>query len=150
MDKSSPKEYKPSTMIKVATCGYWNPLHVGHLELLREAKSLGDHLTVIVNNDEQVKLKGSVPFMSVGERAEILKAIKYVDEVVISFDKDRTVEKTLAYIKPHIFAKGGDSNLSNIPESERDLLNRIGCEIVCGVGTNEKIQASSCLIKNSK
>lgn len=124
-------------MIRVATSGYFNPLHVGHLRLLEEAKLLGDYLIVIVNNDEQVKLKGSKPFMNETERCEIVRGIRYVDSVVLSIDNDRTVCKTLEMIKPDIFAKGGDSTVENVPE--QDI-----CKVVFGIG-GEKIQSSSWL-----
>ena len=52
-------------MKKVAVSGYFNPIHIGHIRLLKEAKNLGNYLIVILNNDFQVKLKGSVPFMSI-------------------------------------------------------------------------------------
>ena len=42
-------------MKKVAVSGYFNPLHIGHIRLLKEANKLGDYLVVILNNDEQVK-----------------------------------------------------------------------------------------------
>lgn len=129
--------------IKVVTSGYFNPIHIGHIKLLKEAKKLGDKLIVIVNNDEQVKLKGSTPFMNELERAEIVANIKCVDGVVVSIDNDRTVSKTLKLLKPDIFAKGGDSTPDNTPE--RDL----GINIIYGVGGN-KIQSSSWLKKNIK
>ena len=72
----------------VITSGYFNPLHIGHINLIREAKKLGDFLVVIVNNDEQVKVKGSVPFMPEQERMEIVRALRYADDVVLSVDKD--------------------------------------------------------------
>ena len=125
--------------IRVATSGYFNPLHSGHLQLLREAKKLGTHLTVIVNNDDQARIKGSRDFFTVGERAEILKAIKYVDEVVVSMDTGRDVSKTLTFVQPDIFAKGGDS--ANVPE--KDVCDKLGIKIVYGVGTSIKINASS-------
>ena len=124
-------------MIKVCTSGYMNPLHKGHLQLLKEAKALGDYLIVIVNNDRQVALKGSKVFMDEQERCEIVSAIKYVDEVILSIDEDRTVCKTLELIKPDIFAKGGDSTDENVPEKGI-------CPIVFGVGGG-KIQSSSWL-----
>ena len=71
-------------MKTVAISGYFNPIHIGHIAYIQEAKSLGDRLVVIVNNDEQVKLKGSVPFMKEGERLIILSNIKGVDEVILS------------------------------------------------------------------
>lgn len=123
----------------VATSGYFNPLHIGHLKLIKEAKALGDYLVVIVNNDEQVKLKGSKIFQDENERVEIVKALKYVDKVVLSIDKDRTIRETLKKINPDIFAKGGDSTPENTPE--KDLVN-----VVYGVG-GDKIQSSSWLKK---
>ena len=84
----------------VITSGYFNPAHIGHINLFREAKKLGDILVVIVNNDEQVKIKESLPFMPEKERVEIVKAIKYVDEVFLSIDKDRSVQKSLKAVAP--------------------------------------------------
>lgn len=124
----------------VCTSGYFNPLHKGHLALFRGAKKLGQ-LTVIVNNDEQVALKGSVPFMDQNERMEIVSAIKYVDHTVLSLDKDRTVIETLKYIKPDIFVKGGDSTYDNVPEIE--ICNKLGIEII--FLPDKKIQSSSWL-----
>lgn len=131
---------------KVAVSGYFNPLHVGHLEMIRMAKQLGDYLIVIVNNDEQVKIKGSVPFMSQEDRVEIVGALKYVDEVFLSIDNDHTVKKSLAYLKPDIFANGGDrKSLNDVPEYEICQENDI--EMVDGLG--QKIRASSEMIKNA-
>lgn len=120
----------------VCTSGYFNPLHIGHLELFKEAKTLGDYLVVIVNNDEQVKLKGSKTFMDEDERVEIIKAIRYVDKVVLSIDKDKTIRETLKKISPDIFAKGGDSTSENTPEID------LGIKVVFNVG-GDKIQSSS-------
>ncbi len=124
-------------MVKICTSGYFNPVHIGHIRLLEEAKKLGDYLVVIVNNDAQVKLKGSKPFMKEIERCAIIKALRCVDEVVLSIDTDRTIIKTLTMIQPDIFAKGGDSTPDNVPEKGI-------CEIVYGIGGG-KIQSSSWL-----
>ena len=59
----------------IITSGYFNPLHIGHINLIKDAKKLGDFLVVIVNNDEQVRIKGSVPFMPEQERIEIIKPL---------------------------------------------------------------------------
>ena len=68
--------------------GYFNPIHVGHLELFEIAKGIGDMLIVIVNSDLQRFLKGSKEFQLENERLEIVKAIKYVDWAMISIDTD--------------------------------------------------------------
>jgi cytidyltransferase-like protein len=127
----------------VAVSGYFNPLHVGHLEMMERAKNLGDKLVAIVNNDFQVKLKGSVPFMSQADRMKIVAALRWVDEVVLSVDKDKTVCKSLAKVKPDIFANGGDrKSLNDVPEFS--ICQKLGIEMVDGLG--RKIRASSKLI----
>ena len=102
--------------ILVATSGYFDPLHRGHLELFSLAKKIGTKLIVVVNNDEQAKLKKGFSFMSEEERLAVVSSLKMVDRAVLSIDKDKTICKTLELLKPHIFAKGGDSTLNNVPE----------------------------------
>ena len=136
----------------VITSGFFNPLHIGHINLIRESKKLGDFLVVIVNNDEQVKLKGSVPFMTQQERVEIMKVQKYVDEVFLSIDKDISIAKSLEYIAQKypgelFFAKGGDRNSNNIPESEKLVCQTYHIQVVSGVG-GDKVQSSSVLLGN--
>lgn len=101
----------------VCTSGYFNPLHKGHVEYLEKAKELGNYLVVIVNNDHQRALKGSKEFMDQEERMTIVRALRCVDEVVLSVDTDSTVCETLRKIKPHIFAKGGDRFFIRDPRS---------------------------------
>lgn len=137
----------------VITSGYFNPAHIGHVNLMRDAKKLGDFLVVIVNSDEQVKIKGSAPFMPEVERVEIVKAIKYVDEVFLSIDKDRTVAESLAAVAKKypdaelFFAKGGDRNSGNIPENETKSCKDFNITIINDVGGG-KVQSSSWLIEN--
>jgi len=143
-----------STKKIVITSGYFNPLHIGHINLMSEARKLGDLLVVIVNNDEQVKIKGSVPFMKQEERVEIIKTLKFVDHVFLSVDKDKTVAESLKsianlYQGDFLFAKGGDRDVSNIPENEKKICEEFNIKIVNDVGGG-KVQSSSWLIKNSK
>jgi len=74
----------------IIVSGYFNPIHKGHLELFKKAKSQADKLWVIVNSDFQRELKGSKEFMSDTERLEIVKAIKWVDYALISSDRDNS------------------------------------------------------------
>ncbi len=129
-------------MIKVAASGYFNPLHKGHVEYLQKAKSLGDYLVVIINNDNQRALKNSKEFMDEQERMFIVSALKCVDEVFLSIDQDTSVCESLAAIQPNIFAKGGDRFSSEIPESK--ICKQLGISIVDGLG--EKVQSSSWLL----
>lgn len=136
------KKSKNSKEVVVVASGYFNPLHVGHVRYFKEAKKLGTKLIVIVNTDEQAKIKGSTLFMKEKERAEIVSSLRPVDDVVMSIDKDRTVRKTLEFIKPDIFTKGGDSTLDNVPEKE--VCERLGIKLVFVKGG--KVQSSSWLI----
>ena len=132
--------------IIVAASGYFDPLHAGHVEYLEFAKKLGDILVVILNNDEQAKLKKGKSFMPFEERAKILNALECVDEVFFSIDKDESVCESLKKVNPDIFAKGGDRFVNEIPESP--ICRELGIDIIDGLG--EKIQSSSDLIKKSE
>jgi len=102
----------------VAVSGYFDPIHVGHLEYLKMSKKLGDKLVVIVNNNHQCVLKKGKPFMDEKDRLEIVKSLKMVDEVFLSIDKDKSVCASLEAIKPNIFANGGDRSVGEVPESK--------------------------------
>lgn len=137
----------------VITSGFFNPVHIGHLNLIREAKKLGDFLVVIVNNDEQVMLKGSKPFMKEQERIEIIKHLKHVDTVFLSIDRDITVAKSLKSLAQQhkgnelFFAKGGDRNINNIPEKEKNICEKFNIKVVNNIGGG-KVQSSSWLLGN--
>ena len=123
----------------IAASGYFDPLHVGHLECLELAKQLGDKLIVIVNSDLQAKLKKGDSFMNEQDRIKIVSALKCVDEVFLSIDKDKSQCESLRYLKPNIFAKGGDRMSDDIPESK--VCKELGIKIVDGLG--KKIRSSS-------
>ena len=122
----------------VAVSGYFDPIHVGHIEYFKLAKKLGDKLVVILNNDEQAKLKKGSAFMPQEERKAILEALRDVDEVFLSIDKDGTVCRSLEALKPDIFAKGGDRFIGEVPETE--VCREMGIEMVDSLG--KKIQSS--------
>jgi cytidyltransferase-like protein len=75
--------------------GYFNPLHIGHIEYINSAKEKCDYLICIVNNDYQVKLKQSAEFMDENHRLSIVSNIKAIDKAVLSIDKDASVSSTL-------------------------------------------------------
>ena len=69
-------------MKKIITYGTFDLFHIGHLELLRRAKGLGDYLVVGVSNDRFNSLKGKKCIYPYKERSKIINAVKYVDEVI--------------------------------------------------------------------
>lgn len=126
-------------MKTVVVSGYFDPIHVGHLEYLKLAKDLGDKLIVIVNNNEQCVLKKGKPFMGELDRLEIVKSLKMVDDVFLSIDKDKSVCKSLEILKPDIFANGGDRNTNEVPESI--ICKKYNIKMIDGLGN--KIRSSS-------
>jgi cytidyltransferase-like protein len=126
-------------MRKIAVSGYFDPIHVGHVEYINNAKKLGDWLIVIVNNNKQCALKKGKHFMDENDRVLIVKNIKAVDEVFLSIDDDKTVCKSLKEVNPDVFANGGDRKNYEIPESIVCKENNI--EIIDGLG--DKIRSSS-------
>ena len=131
----------------VIVSGYFNPIHKGHIEYFNNA-ALADALFVIVNNDNQRRLKG-VRSSEEEERMLIVSNIKAVDKTILSIDQDRTVCATLKMIAEKYghkyqsaFANGGDQNNETIPE--REICNETGINLIDGLG--EKIQSSSWLL----
>ena len=133
----------------VAVSGGFDPIHVGHLRMFIEAKTLGDRLVVIVNNDNWLKLKKGYSFMPEEERKEIIEGLKPVDQVLLTFHElgttDMSVCRELRHLKPDIFANGGDRKADNIPEYE--LCRELGIEMVFSIGPGGKMQSSSDLVK---
>ena len=98
----------------VFTNGCFDILHIGHLKLLRHARSLGNKLIVAINSDASVKrLKGETrPINSQETRKETLEQLGIVDEVII-FDEETPYE-TIKKIKPNIIVKGGDYTVETV------------------------------------
>ncbi|MBI2627954.1 MAG: adenylyltransferase/cytidyltransferase family protein [Candidatus Niyogibacteria bacterium] len=138
--------------IIVAVSGGFDPVHIGHIRMFKEAKKLGDKLAVILNNDNWLLKKKGFVFMPQKERAEIIKNIKWVDNVIFtghkSNPKDMSVCAELQKLRPDIFANGGDRKLDNIPEVE--ICRKIGCKMIFNVGHGGKVQSSSWLLKKLK
>ena len=127
-----------------------DPIHIGHVRMIQEAKKLGDRLIVILNNDHWLRTKKGFVFMPEEERKEVIEAIAGVDEVVITDhepgDPDRSVCRALRRIRPHIFANGGDRKPDGDPVPEAALCDELGIQMVYNVGTGGKVQSSSWLI----
>ncbi len=131
----------------VAVSGGFDPVHIGHVRMFRDAARIGK-LTVILNTDDFLLRKKGYVFMPLDERKEIIESIKYVDRVVVSVDDDDSVCKTLAMLKPDVFANGGD-RASRLDIRETEICGQLGIEMVFGIG-GDKVQSSSELARKDK
>lgn len=148
---------KKKKKIIVATSGGFDPVHIGHTRLFKEAKELGDELVVILNNDNWLKQKKGFTFMPEQERKEIIESFKYVDKVILTKHcpnaEDMSVCAELADLRPDIFAKGGDRDKKDANKKtsslnpEQALCQKLGIKVAFGVGRGGKIQSSSWLLK---
>ena len=80
-------------MKKVITYGTFDLFHVGHVNILRRAKALGDYLVVALSTDEFNAIKHKKAYHSYEDRKAILEACRYVDEVITYTDVDKIVQE---------------------------------------------------------
>lgn len=139
----------------VIVSGYFNPIHPGHLDLISEAKKLGDFLVIIVNSDDQVRQKASIPFMDEDARLRIVSDLKDVNMAFVAVDEDTCVTKSIDLINsyfptfPMVFANGGDRNQSTHTSNEIRYCKDNDIELAYGVGGNNKPYSSSKLISGA-
>ena len=96
-------------MTVVFTNGVFDILHPGHVRYLKAARALGDKLIVAINSDRSVRALGKGPNRPINpehERAEVLRALACVDEVVIFDESDP--HAIISKIQPDILVKGAD------------------------------------------
>jgi cytidyltransferase-like protein len=127
--------------IIVVVSGGFDPLHAGHVRLIKEAKALGDKLIVILNNDNWLNKKKGYVFMPENYRKEIIEAIRFVDEVVLTSHPKDPDEMSVC----RALENGGDRHDDNIPEVE--ICKKISCKLVFNSGAGGKIQSSSWLVE---
>lgn len=127
----------------VMTNGCFDLLHPGHIQYLKEASQLGDHLLVAVNSDASVRrLKGDTrPINNLEFRMSMLSALGSVDWVT-HFDED-TPESLIAEILPDILVKGGDYHEDEVAGGKQVKANG-GCVKILSFKENH---SSSAIIK---
>ena len=131
--------------------GYFNPIHIGHLQLLKAARELAPHLVVIVNNDRQQLLKKGRILMTEEDRLAIVAELRCVDEAFVAVDEDAAVAESLRRVRDlHpdaelLFCNGGDRDPHQdaVPSAEALLADEIGLQLVYGVGGEQKSDSSS-------
>ena len=135
----------------VVVSGGFDPVHSGHIRLIKAARLLGDHLIVGINSDEWLARKKGREFMPWTERLCVLNNLKQVDEVYTFDDEDGTAGHLLQQVRAHypnakiIFANGGDRTPDNIPE-----MSVPGIEFAFGVGGADKANSSSWILQEWK
>ena len=135
----------------VVVSGGFDPVHSGHIKLIKEARLLGDMLIVGINSDKWLARKKGRAFMPWQERLCILNNLYSVDEVYTFDDEDGSACHLLQQVQAHyptdriIFANGGDRTKENIPE-----MTIPGIEFVFGVGGENKSNSSSWILQEWK
>ena len=135
----------------VIVSGGFDPMHVGHVRMIKKAAQRGHQVIVGLNSDDWLRRKKDYVFMPWEERAEILSAMRGVLEVMPFDDSDDSACNLLAkVIKKYpsdsvAFANGGDRTSTNIPELE--FAKKHGIGLIWEVGGG-KIQSSSDLVNN--
>lgn len=110
------------------TAGVYDLFHIGHINLLRNAKSMCDKLVVGVTVDELVKYKGKEAFIPYEDRAEVVRSCRYVDAVVPQEDMDKvTMCKKLC--ADYLFVGDDWYNTDKWKKYEEELAE-IGCKVI--------------------
>ena len=94
--------------MKVMAVGVFDLLHAGHLHYLEQAKSLGDHLTVVVAHDDTVRIRKHDPVTNHDLRRRMVEGLKPVDEAIIGNSPDVSIFEILPLINPDVIALGYD------------------------------------------
>ena len=121
-EKMYDENKKPTVMVS----GGFDPVHAGHIRMIRDAANFGD-VIVIANSDDWLYRKKGFVFMTFAQRAEILNAIKGVILVDSVDDTDDTVCEAILRHKPDFFANGGDRGKSNTPE--QSVCEKLGVKL---------------------
>ena len=136
--------------------GGFDPIHSGHISLLKESKKISNNLCVLLNSDKWLANKKGKAFMKEIERKNILENIKYVDKVFIQKNDDdfSTVESIKDFRKSFpketiCFCNGGDRN-SEKKIIESDICKKLKIDTIFSVGGDTKISSSSSLISSYK
>jgi cytidyltransferase-like protein len=129
----------------IMVSGGFDPLHVGHLRMIKEAAAYGK-VIVVINSDPWLLRKKGYNFMPWEDRKELIEGYSEVWKVVSVDDSDGTVCEALRREKPDFFANGGDRTSNNTPEKQ--VCEEIGIEMVWNVGGG-KVRSSSELVKEA-
>tara|TARA_R110000823_G_scaffold117986_1_gene241670 strand:- start:684 stop:1100 length:417 start_codon:yes stop_codon:yes gene_type:complete len=128
---------------KIMVSGGFDPPHIGHIRMFQDAAKWGD-VVVAINSDDWLMRKKGYVFMPWTERAEIIRELTSVEQVVSFNDNDDTANQAIKVHRPDAFANGGDRKKKNTPEM--DLCDKLGIQMLWGIGGKDKPQSSSWLV----
>ena len=118
---------------RILVSGAFDPLHIGHIQLLKEASNHGD-LIVALNSDEWILRKRGYLFMSFKHREILLQDLSFISKVIGFDDLDGTVCSALEMVKPDFFGNGGTRSTSSTPKKEMETCDRLGIVPVWNLG----------------
>lgn len=127
-------------MIAMVSGGF-DPLHIGHIDLIELASAYGD-VIVVLNSDEWLMRKKGYVFMPYEERSRIMRAMRGVCAVIPVEDKNDTVCAVLESLKPDFYINGGDRQKPH--PLENAVCERLSITQIFGGG---KIQGSARLVE---
>lgn len=134
--------------------GGFDPIHEGHIEMIKSSAQASDGVIALVNSDEWLKRKKGKNFQTIFTRKTILENIKGVVDVLEFNDDDNSASDGLKKARekyPHdhlVFANGGDRGKDNIPETE--TCQNLNIDLVFGVGGTNKANSSSWMLNEWK
>ena len=134
--------------------GGFDPVHIGHLAMIKDAKKIADDVIVLLNSDKWLVRKKGKPFMVEAQRAQILEEFESVSEVIIQEkdDDDSSNNAIIDFYNSHkkrtiCYCNGGDrSQEDKIREAE--TCKNLGIDLKFGIGGIHKLESSSNLTKN--
>ena len=132
-------------MTTIMVSGGFDPLHIGHVQMMQDAARYGK-LIVAMNSDDWLKRKKGYVFMPFRERIEIIKALECVWQVVDIDDSDNTAIDAIRRYTPNFFANGGDRTKKNVPEQA--ICDELGVGMLWRIGGEDKPQSSSWLVNS--
>ncbi|MEC7238729.1 MAG: adenylyltransferase/cytidyltransferase family protein [Candidatus Thermoplasmatota archaeon] len=108
--------------------GVFDLLHAGHLHYLEQAKSLGNHLTVVVAHDDTVRIRKHEPVTNHDLRRRMVEGLKPVDDAIVGNSPDVSIYDILPKVNPDVIALGYDQE--HAEDSIRNRLLELGHESI--------------------
>lgn len=133
--------YQDNDLVLVS--GGFDPIHGGHIDLIRGASEYG-RVVIALNSDDWLINKKGACFMEWDERAKVLSSMRWVEYVVGFDDSDGTACRALKEVRPRYFANGGDRMAENTPELS--LCLDMSIMPLFGIGGETKANSSSELL----